>query len=246
MIKNELLVKLAGFWFFPRWHPEIALRYLPIVDAIKSLEKNLTILEVGSGGLGIVPYLNREVTGVDIAFNLPIHPKLRQVKDSVTHLPFRDTSFDIVISVDMLEHLEKKERIKAVDEMLRVARKKIFVSVPCGKYAYKQDLYLDKYFREKYGSRYQFLEEQVTLGLPEEKDIYDKIVMKAKERKRPINLEVFGNENLNLRLFLMKGFISKNLLANLFFRKILLFALPILRLYSNEPTYRKLFVVTLT
>lgn len=53
MIKSEIISRLTGFGYFYRWHPEVALRYLPIVDQIQKLERKLNILDIGSGGLGI-------------------------------------------------------------------------------------------------------------------------------------------------------------------------------------------------
>lgn len=243
MIKNELLVRLTSFWFFPRWHPEVALRYLPIVEEINKLDKGATVLDVGSGGLGITPYLKRKVTGVDIAFSPPFHPLLKRVKSSATKLPFANSSFDVVISVDMLEHLKEKARTDAICEMLRVARKKVLLGVPCSQTSYQQDVYLDKYYQKKFKKRYQYLKEQINLGLPKEHDIYDTIMTAARVNKKTIHLQIRGNENLQLRLFLMKGFISNNFLLNIFFRKFFLLAIPLFRLLNHEPTYRKLFFV---
>src|SRR3989338_7491070 len=99
--------------FFYRWHPEVALRYLPLVKEIKALPGS-TILEVGSGGLCITPYLGASVTGLDVEFNPPFHPLLNRVVGSVLQIPFKKDSFDIVVCVDTLEHLQSKHRQKAV------------------------------------------------------------------------------------------------------------------------------------
>ncbi len=41
-----------------RWHPEVAIRYLPIVKQLKATSLSSgSMLEVGSGWLGIAPYL---------------------------------------------------------------------------------------------------------------------------------------------------------------------------------------------
>ena len=61
---------------FNRWHPQLALRYLPIVRYIKNSGLvNPSILEVGSGSLGIGPYLKKEFTGADIEFSGPKWPQ---------------------------------------------------------------------------------------------------------------------------------------------------------------------------
>lgn len=243
MVKNNFLAKLSGFWIFYRWHPEVALRYLPIVDEIKKVGNEKRILEVGSGGLGIIPYLGKPVTGVDIEFKPPFHSLLTKIKGSASKLPFKNASFDIVISVDMLEHLKEENREKAVKEMIRVAKKKIFMAVPCGKEAYMQDLLLDKYHKHKFGKRYHFLEEQLHFGLPEKKDVYNTILREANSLGKGVKVKIKDNENLTLRNFLMKGWLTNNIIVDIFFRKILLFALPLLRLFNQKPCYRQIFYI---
>lgn len=243
MIRNDLLAKIAGFGFFYRWHPEVALRYLPIVSELKKLPQNVKVLEVGSAGLGIAPYLRRDVTGVDTNFSPPYHKLLKRIKASATYLPLEDNSFDCVISVDMLEHLDKKNRAKAISEMLRVASKEVIIAVPCGRESLNQDLKLDKYYKNKTGHNYHFLREQIDFGLPDQKDIHDTISKMALALDKNISIKVSGNENLNLREILMKGWMSQNLLINFFFRKLILFFLPILKNINQEPTYRRIFYI---
>lgn len=245
MIKSEIISRLTGFGFFYRWHPEVALRYLPIVDQIRKMKGNINILDIGSGGLGIAPYLRREVTGVDLKFLPPLYPGLNKITASATKLPFNNNSFEVAVSVDMLEHLNANDRLLAIDEMLRVVRKVIFIAVPCGDLSTEQDRELDKLYFDKHKTHYHFLEEQLSLGLPEESDIRKSILLSAKKTHKKIRLTEEGNENLKLRWFLMKGFISDNIIINIFFRKLLLFALPFFRLMNSEPVYRKIFKVDL-
>ncbi|MEK7165831.1 MAG: hypothetical protein AAB874_03430, partial [Patescibacteria group bacterium] len=73
----HIVEKLLGIY---RWHPTIALRYLPIIDELrKNGFLNVDVLEVGSGSIGIVPYLRHQVVGVDIAFLDPIHRNLTPI-----------------------------------------------------------------------------------------------------------------------------------------------------------------------
>lgn len=242
ILENEFFIKLSSFWFFHRWHPEVALRYLPLVDKIKKLG-NVRILDVGSGGLGIAPYLKRPITGVDVNFSPPFSHFLKRVKGSALNLPFADRSFEIVVCVDMLEHLTKEERKKAIEEMLRVAQKNIMIAVPCGKKAYGQDCELDYYYKKQFGREYIFLAEQLEFGLPQKDEIL-KMIRKAAQKKRAkIKIEVEGNENLSLRKFLMMGWTTNNLFTNIFFRKILLLAIPLFRFFGKGKTYRQLFFV---
>lgn len=243
MIKSNLFAKLTGFWFFERWHPEVALRYLPAVTEINRFRRKIKVLEVGSGGLGIGPYLKREITGVDPQFQPPFSQYLKRVIGSAIHLPFGNNTYDVVVSLDMLEHLKNKERIKAIREMIRVAKGKLIIGVPCGKKAYDQDLLLDHLYRQIHRKNYPYLEEQLANGLPEKEDIRDTIVISAKQQHKHIRIDIKGNENLRLRGFLMHGFISNNILVHIIFRKIMLFFLPVLRYLNQEPVYRQIFIV---
>src|SRR5207244_4416573 len=52
------------------------------------------------------------------------------VRASGIQLPFRDTSFDAVVAVDVLEHLPKDRRPSLVRETLRVSRGLVVLACP--------------------------------------------------------------------------------------------------------------------
>lgn len=241
--RSDLLLRVSSFWWFYRWHPEVAIRYLPVVSGIKSLGENITVLEIGSGGLGIAPYLRRNVVGVDTQFHPPFHPLLKQVKGSAIHVPFGNNTYDVVISVDTLEHLKKEQRERAIGEMIRVAKKKVIIAVPSGKKSYEQDKILDVLYKQRFGSSYIFLKEQIEYGLPEEEDFTRIIKSFARRKYGTYALTITGNENLKVRSFLMKGWMTKNRVKEFFFRKLLLLFIPFLTV-RKEPTYRKIFTLS--
>lgn len=238
----HIIEKVFGVY---RWHPKIALRYLPIVEQIQSNDSIQSILEVGSGGLGIVPYLRRQVVGVDLTFAPPIHKQLVAVYGSATEIPFAHSSFDVVISVDMLEHMDEKMRIQAIDEMLRVGKLLICIGVPCGELAARQDVFLAKKYAILNHKEFGYLNEHLTYGLPTRNWILETIGRLAHKQGKKIMIFDEGNINMTLRKWLMIGWLSKNMLINLFFRKILLLFVPVLRLWNQEPTYRRLFFITI-
>jgi len=65
-----------------------------------------------------------EYTGLDIAGN----PDIRLDLEKVEWLPFRDSAYDCVICVDVLEHLDNLHRI--FGELIRVAKKNLIISLP--------------------------------------------------------------------------------------------------------------------
>jgi len=239
----QLIEKLFGIY---RWHPTIALRYLPIVEEIKKIESTDWVLEVGSGGLGITPYLQKPVVGVDIAFSPPMHTQLIPVIASATQLPFADSSFDVVVSTDMLEHVSKNLRIKAISEMLRVGKKLICIGVPCGKISQAQDGGLAHEYKRTHREEFDFFAEHAQMGLPDKSEILETISMEAAKLNKKIMVKNQGILNIEVRWWLMKGWISDNWLVNIFFRKVLLLGVPLLKRLNNEPTYRQLFFVTIS
>lgn len=226
---------------FYRWHPQIALRYLPIVKYIKSLRlKNPQIIEVGSGSLGIGPYWRLPFTGVDIDFAGPQWPQMKKIKAQATKLPFFDKSFDIVLSVDVLEHLPPNKRLLAVTEAFRVAKTAVILAFPASQLSHQQDIKLDKLYKQKFGKPFSFLTEHLKYPLPSKTIILNQI----KTICPSCIITTQPNRNLRLRLCLMKGWITKNKLVDIFFRKILLLFLPILKVIDKQPPhYRQIFFV---
>src|SRR3989338_6798283 len=114
----------------------LILRYFPIAKKLKEISKKskkpLRVLEVGSGSIGITRFYNGEVVGIDITPEEYKNPRLTFIKGSATSLPFSDSSFDVVISVDTLEHLTRKDQIKMVLEAYRVSKKHIMLTYPVG------------------------------------------------------------------------------------------------------------------
>lgn len=91
--------------------------------------KHKKFLEVGCG-LGYFSHkayeLGAGVTGVDIGsslikINRGKTPDARFIVASASKLPFEDELFDVVLSTEVIEHVDKQE--KALKEMIRVLKK---------------------------------------------------------------------------------------------------------------------------
>src|SRR3989344_6097785 len=100
--------------------------------------RSQNILDVGCGEGFVLGHLKKRgfaanLTGVDISeeaisAGLAIFPGLNLVKGSVYNLPFADDYFDVVMCLEVLEHLAEPE--KALQELVRVSKKYCLVSVP--------------------------------------------------------------------------------------------------------------------
>lgn len=198
---------------------------------------------MGSGSIGIAPYIGKQVIGVDKDFSGKECPLLKQVKGDGTNLSFADKSFDFVVSSDVLEHIPAQKREKAVLEWLRVAKKELILAFPEGEKSEIHDKELYEEFKKRGLSDYSenFFKEHLENGLPRIKNVIDWI----KSSDRVEDVKIVDNLNLSLRKFLMAGWMTKNFLTDLFFRKILLFFIPVLRLFNNSPSYRKIVFIKL-
>jgi SAM-dependent methyltransferase len=109
-------------------------------------ENTKFILDAGCGKGQPMKFINRHhgyfAVGLDI-----YEPYLKQcdrqkihdeyVRGNITALPFKDRSFDVVLCLEVLEHLERRDGEKLLKELERVARKQVILSTPAGKYQQK-------------------------------------------------------------------------------------------------------------
>lgn len=87
-------------------------------------------------------------------------------------LPFDDDSFEVAVSVDVLEHIPSQERRRHVEELARVARRRVILCCPLGTpehSAAERDLL--RWYRELSGSDHRFLAEHLERGLPTEPEL---------------------------------------------------------------------------
>ena len=221
---------------FHRWHPQLYLRYAPIVDYVKKLpdSEKLSILEVGPGSLGIGPYLNQKFTGVDVNFAGPNWPQMTKIVATSKALPLQNKSFDIVICTDTLEHIPPESRHSVITELLRVTKSDLILAFPFGKGAAQQDQELDQLYRHRFGQPFPFLTEHIRYELPDTDQVKTWI--------EPVGeVNILTKRNLKLRSWLMAGWMTKNLFIDLFFRKILMLFLPLLKLLDQSPPHYRVY-----
>jgi SAM-dependent methyltransferase len=109
---------------------------------------NKTLLDVGCGKGEPAQFINRKSKFFAVGLDA-FEPYLSQcqkdkiysayVQGDVRQLPFADNSFDVVICLEVLEHLEKEDGENLLKELERVAKRQVILSTPVGKY--KQDVF---------------------------------------------------------------------------------------------------------
>jgi len=95
------------------------------------------IADLGCGSGRITDKIDRErtVVGLDVSTEALKHCRVEVVKASITEIPLPDSIFDCVILSEVLEHLNDSSHKKALEEVRRLAKKYVIVSVP-----YKENL----------------------------------------------------------------------------------------------------------
>ncbi|XOB41355.1 MAG: class I SAM-dependent methyltransferase [Candidatus Nealsonbacteria bacterium] len=86
------------------------------------------VLEVGIGNKTVLNYLKNQ--GVEV-ITLDIDEKLKpDIVGNVLKMPFQDNSFDVILCAEVLEHLPFKEFDKALEELERVSKQYVVLSLP--------------------------------------------------------------------------------------------------------------------
>ena len=172
-------------------------RFEPVLELILTAGPAGTVLDVGSGSQGITTLLppSWQATALDADFSdyapAASSPRLTpgQMLGDVRAMPFDDRTFDVVVAVDLLEHVPPVDRQRAVSEICRVSRRLAVIACPVGGAAFAADQRLAERIAARGGSLPGWLVEHLDHGFPEIRTITD-----AASRFGPIR--VMGNESV--------------------------------------------------
>ena len=108
--------------------------YKRVSDIMASIPSDVnSILDVGCGG-GV--FANRakdvikSIVAVDRSRSALKYVEVPCVLGDISHLPFKDSSFDLVTCLEVLEHIPLANYSLALSELSRISKKYIIVTVP--------------------------------------------------------------------------------------------------------------------
>ncbi len=150
--------------------PTYVSRYLILAGIIDSYmfhkgDKKIRILEVGGSGSILSQFINVDLTIIDI---LPNDNKLENyVQGSALAMPFADSSFDIVITSDVLEHIPKSDRPKFLKELSRVTKDLVVVAAPFNLTGVRDaEISANNFYKKMRGEDHRWLAEHLLDELP--------------------------------------------------------------------------------
>lgn len=126
-----------------------------------------TVLDVG----GIAEQLGSFMPGAAVTA-LNVGDERADVHFDGLRIPYPDDAFDAVVSLDVLEHVERENRGLHLAELARVARRRLVLCCPLGTPEHVEaERSLASWYRETVGAPHRFLEEHLERGLPTEGEI---------------------------------------------------------------------------
>lgn len=235
---------VKGWWNhrYPNWVAEVALRYLPIVDAIRKEPPQGLVLEVGVNCSGLTTYLPMPVIGVDSVMGSERPPLVTPIVARGQALPFQSEAFDYAVCLDTLEHIQMSERRLVLGELMRVTKRRVYLGCPMGSAAEQQDRMLQREYRKHHNASFAFLDEHVVNGLPRVEVILEELQELGRQTRRSLQIRCEANLNLLIHRLLLRLWMRTDPVSYVLHRLAVLFV-HLRRWLNVGSCYRQIVVV---
>lgn len=187
-------------------------RYVCAIKEIRKIESEVSVLEIGAGGEGISYFSNLLKSCNFFLFDVRKDAfnglkKKQTIIGDGCRLPFRDKAFDVIVSVDAVEHIPKLIRHNFYKELKRVCKKRLIITCPLQSsdaafQGEKYDIIFQYFYERAHGVKEPNTEQHIASGHPTLEEI---------NRELP-NPAIYGYKNcdvwLKYMLFACKPFIG--------------------------------------
>ena len=203
-------------------------------------QKKLKILDIG-GRNGSLKFQNDDYFILDI-LSIDSDSKESFIKGDAKFIPFKNASFDVVISSDLYEHIPQQDRKIVLDEMFRVSKKFIVLGSPFySPEIEKSEIILNDYYLKLNGEEHPWLKEHIANGLPKSEE-FESILLKKKSSYVKI-----GSNHISVwfKILMLMMYASHHEVPPNCLKEIFLFYNENLSDLGDslEPTYRKIYVI---
>ncbi len=140
-----------------------------MIDGIRKEGEALKILDVGGRQGRLCSFLkNDEIHVLDIRMGNGLNYVLGNVKNA----PYKDSSYDVVVSSDVYEHIPEKDRLKVLSEMFRISKSFVILGAPFySEEVEDAEIRACNYYREIAGEPHPWLKEHIENGLPSKNEL---------------------------------------------------------------------------
>lgn len=149
-------------------------RYLFPVQYIQEKKAAISLLEVGPNGPGIFRcFRSSHITLTTLDIIAPTeeeknaYPEICFTTYNEKKMPFPKNAFEVVLCIDVLEHIPENNRETFLRELLRVSKKTIFLSFPVS-----TSRIPEKILQTIFLNKFSFLQEHESYGLPKLSEIH--------------------------------------------------------------------------
>ena len=141
-----------------------------IVEKYRIDNTNLTILEIGANEhKNLEKFLpNDKIRYLDIKLSDELLKDEKYILADATNMPqIKDNSFDVVIALDVFEHIPSNLRKSFLNEINRVSKILVIIAGPFDEpEVTNTEVRVNQYYKNKYGEDYIWLKEHIENKLP--------------------------------------------------------------------------------
>lgn len=166
-----------------------------LINSIRKDNETFRILEVGANShKNLEKFLpDDDVTYLDISIPEELQNDPSYIQGDATAMEFESNSYDIVLALDVFEHIPENRRTCFIDELYRVCKKIAIISAPFDSTeVVLSEERANSYYKSMIGIDHLWLYEHINYGLPSEKNLIKYI------RERNIRYSYFRHGSLSI------------------------------------------------